>query len=239
MELKVRSIEGIEQKSVQEVEEQLLVKHEESLDDPKPVDDTPVVEQKTEVDPVKSETIVPEINEEGVLSFIKEKYNKKINSVEELFAEREQREELPEDVAAYLKYKKETGRGFEDFSKLNRDIESIDPDKLLRDYLTATEKGLDAEDIESLMEDYSYDEEIDDETTVRKTRLQKKKAIAKAKDYFESEKEKYSVPLESSGSSISDEDAKSLEEYKQYVQESSTYEDEVKRKSEWFTKKNG
>ena len=87
------------------------------------------------------------------------------------------------------------------------------------------------------MEDYSYDEEIDDETTVRKTRLQKKKAIAKAKDYFESEKEKYSVPLESSGSSISDEDAKSLEEYKQYVQESSTYEDEVKRKSEWFTKK--
>ena len=237
MELKVRSIEGIEQKSVQEVEEQLLVKHEESLDDPKPVDDTPVVEQKTEVDPVKSETIVPEINEDGVLSFIKEKYNKKINSVEELFAEREQREELPEDVAAYLKYKKETGRGFEDFSKLNRDIESIDPDKLLRDYLTATEKGLDAEDIESLMEDYSYDEEIDDETTVRKTRLQKKKAIAKAKDYFESEKEKYSVPLESSGSSISDEDAKSLEEYKQYVQESSTYEDEVKRKSEWFTKK--
>ena len=84
---------------------------------------------------------------------------------------------LPEDVAAYLKYKKETGRGFEDFSKLNRDIESIDPDKLLRDYLTATEKGLDAEDIESLMEDYSYDEEIDEKLITKIRNYCKKKSI--------------------------------------------------------------
>ena len=33
---------------------------------------------------------------------------------------RRSKSELPEDVAAYFKYKKETGRGIEDFVKLNR-----------------------------------------------------------------------------------------------------------------------
>ena len=230
MEFKVRAIDGIEQKSVQEVEEQLLDQHEQEVN--QEVDETKEVVNQ-EVD----ETQSSELKEEDVLSFIKNKYNKEITSVEDLFQAREESEQLPEDVAAYLKYKKETGRGFEDFSKLNRDLDSVNPDKLLRDYLIATEKGLDAEDIDALMEDYSYDEELDDETTVKKVKLQKKKAIAKAKEYFESEKEKYRVPLESSGSSISEEDKKALEEYKQYVQQATTYEEEAKRKSDWFTQK--
>ena len=230
MEFKVRAIDGIEQKSVQEVEGQLLDQHEQQVN-------LQVDETQEDVTPQVDETQSSELKEEDVLSFIKNKYNKEITSVEDLFQAREESEQLPEDVAAYMKYKKETGRGFEDFSKLNRDIDSVNPDKLLRDYLMATEKGLDAEDIVALMEDYSYDEELDDETTVKKVKLQKKKAIAKAKEYFESEKEKYRVPLESSGSSISEEDKRALEEYKQYVQQATTYEEEAKRKSDWFTQK--
>jgi len=217
MELKVRAIDGIESKSVQEVENELLEKHE--------------TEVKT------TETKTSTLNEDDVLSFIKNKYGKEINSLDELTQAREASEELPEDVAAYFKYKKETGRSINDFVKLNKDIDSVNPDVLLRDYLVATEKGLDSEDIDSLMEDYSYDEELDDETVVKKTKLLKKKAIAKAKDYFESEKEKYGTRLESSGSSISEEDKKALEDYKQYVQQATTYEEEVKRKSDWFAKK--
>tara|TARA_B110000977_G_scaffold199432_1_gene286799 strand:- start:273 stop:1355 length:1083 start_codon:yes stop_codon:yes gene_type:complete len=230
MEYKVRVVDGIEPKGVQEVEGQLLDKHEEEIN--------PQVDpQGGEVNPQVDESKSLELNEESVLSFIKNKYGKQINSVEELWAEREQSQEIPEDVAAYMKYKKDTGRGFSDFSKLNRDIDAENPDKLLRDYLTATEKGLDADDIESMMEDYSFDEDLDDETSVRKIKLQKKKAIAKAKDYFESEKEKYSIPLESRGNTISEEESKELEEYKQYVQKSSTNEEEVKRKTDWFAKK--
>lgn len=245
MEFKVKAIDGIEQKSVQEVENELLEKHEEELNqevEPSSEEVKEELTQEVENNEVADADNAPttqssELNEEDVLSFIKNRYNKEVTSVQDLFQEREESEPLPEDVAAYLKYKKETGRGFEDFSKLNRDIDSIDPDKLLREYLTATEKGLDAEDIDALMEDYSYDEELDDESTVRKVKLQKKKAIAKAKDYFESEKEKYRVPLESSGSSISEEDKKALEDYKQYVEQATTYEEEAKRKSEWFSKK--
>ena len=87
-----------------------------------------------------------------------------INSLDELNAAREETEKLPEDVAAYFKYKKETGRGIEDYVKLQKDFSSMNPDNLLREYLTITEgEGLDPEDIDSLMEDYSYDEELDDE----------------------------------------------------------------------------
>lgn len=242
MEFKVREIDSVEQKSVQEVENELLEKHEQEVN--LEVDNS-TEEVNSEVDNNKesannaqtTETEASGLTEEDVLSFIKNKYDKQINSVQDLFQAREESEPLPEDVAAYLKYKKETGRGFDDFSKLNRDLDTIDPDKLLKEYLMATEKGLDEEDIDSLMEDYSYDEELDDETTVKKIRLKKKKDIAKAKEYFESEKEKYRVPLESSGSPISDEDKKALEEYKQYVQQATTYEEEAKRKTDWFMQK--
>ena len=33
-------------------------------------------------------------------------------------------EPLPEDVSAYFEYKKKTGRGIEDYVKLNRDFDS-------------------------------------------------------------------------------------------------------------------
>jgi hypothetical protein len=242
MELKVRAIDGIEQKSVQEVENELLEKHEQEVNSEV---DSSTEQVNSEVDDNKvdaenaqtTETQSSELSEDDVLSFIKKKYDKEITSVQDLFQAREESEPLPEDVATYLKYKKETGRGFEDFSKLNRDLDAVNPDKLLKEYLMATEKGLDEEDIDALMEDYSYDEELDDETAVKKIRLKKKKDIAKAKEYFESEKEKYRIPLESSGSSISEEDKKALEDYKQYVQQATTYEEEAKRKTDWFMQK--
>jgi hypothetical protein len=240
MDIKVREITDIEAKSVQEVEQALLKKHEEQFNDPAEV--TIVDDANEEVEAgveagVAAEPTSSEMREEDIVSFINNKYGREINSIEELTAAREETEELPEDVAAYFKYKKETGRNIEDFVKLNRDIDSMNPDRLLKDYLTRTEKGLDEEDIDSLMEDYTYDEDYDEASDIKKIKLKKKKDIAKAKDYFESEKEKYRVPLESSGSSISEEDTKALAEYKQYVQQASTYEEEAKRKSNWFSQK--
>ena len=139
MEFKVKAIDGIEQKSVQEVESELLKSHEEKYNDTDTTEHTAEENSSEVTTEVTTEDSV--LKEEDVLSFIKDRYNKEITSVEDLFQQREEAEELPEDVAAYLKYKKETGRGFEDFSKLNRDIDNIDPDKILKDYLTATEEG--------------------------------------------------------------------------------------------------
>ena len=111
----------------------------------------PVQEKKTE--PVEDKTPSLELNDDNVLSYIKDRYNKDINSVDELFAEKEANEPLPEDVSAYLKYKKETGRNIQDFYNLQKDYDSMDDNSVLANYYSNTEEGLDAIDIQDIIED--------------------------------------------------------------------------------------
>jgi len=235
MEITVRDLGESDGKSVQEVEQGLLDKHAEENSD------EAVASTGAITGSVEEEVIAVEeekgLSEEQVLSFIEQKYGKQINSLDDFTQAREESEPLPEDVAAYFNFKKETGRGIEDFVNLNKDFDEMNPDKLLKNYLMATEKGLDEDDINDMMEDYSYDEDLDEESTIRKTKIAKKKMIAKAKDHFESEKEKYRVPLESRGGSISEEDTRNLEAYKQSVQEANTNEEALDRRSEWYTQK--
>jgi hypothetical protein len=235
MEFKVKEVGAIESKSVQEVEDALLKKHEGEQEDSEAESATAAAEEALAIEAIASDTGYG-VTEENVLSFIKNKYGKDIKSLDELTAEKES-EKMPEDVAAYYKYKKETGRGFGDFAKLQVNHDEMDSEKLLRDYLSATEEGLDSEDIEMLMEDYSFDEDLDEDSDIKKIKIARKKTIAKAKSYFNEQKEKYKIPLESSGSSISESDAEELEAYKQYTESAKTYEEEVKRKRDWFHKK--
>ena len=253
MELKVRAVDAVEEKSVQEVEQELLDKHEEKFNDSSEtkednpqvkmdfaeesvVDDTPKAENTPEEmpEPVQEQA---ELSEEDVLSYIGKRYGKEINSLDELNASREEAEELPEDVAAYFKYKKETGRGIEDYVKLQRDFSAMNPDSLLREYLTVTEgEGLDPEDIDSLMEDYSWDEELDEESVIKKTKLAKKKTIAKAKKFFNEQKELYKQPLESRPAVDSQSNNEELQEYRQYLESVKTQQQESEAKRDWFLK---
>lgn len=236
MEIKVKEVGVVEEKSVQQVEQELLEKHEEKLSEEVESEETTEVVAQEETEEEEDTTQPSELNEESVLSFIKNKYGREINSLDELTAAQES-EEMPEDVAAYYKYKKETGRGIDDYVRLNKDFDELTPDTLLREYLSATEEGLDSEDIDMLMDEYSFDEDIDDDADIKKIKIARKKTIAKAKKYFNEQKEKYRVPLESSGSSISESDSKDLEAYKQYIESSKTYEEELRRKHDWFIKK--
>ena len=246
MEIKVREMSELDSKSSQEIEKELLEKHEQQFSEVSSSDEIEVVSEplpdETTTEAPEEEATIEEVaqqpydlKEEDVLSYIGNRYGKEINSIEELMSEREKAEEMPEDVAAYFKYKKETGRGISDFVKLQQDYTTMNPDSLLKEYLTLTEEGLDAEDIESLMEDYSYDEELDDESDVRKTKLAKKKIIAKANRFFKEQQELYKQPLESSGSS--NEANEELQAYKQYLNTAKTQQEEANRKRDWFVKK--
>jgi len=241
---KVRALDGAEQKSAVQVEQELLDKHEQQFADisnPKPADVPPVDTPPADVPPVDAppadDDSSYELSEEQVLSYIGKRYNKQINSLDELTAQREETEALPEDVAAYLKYKQETGRGINDFMQLNRDVDSMDPETLLREYLSSTQEGLDADDIDVLMDDYRYDEDIDDELTIRKIKLETKKAVAEAKKFFNTQKEKYRIPLESRADSVSEEQKEAYENYKRYIEQSKTIEEENERKRDWFNQK--
>ena len=231
MEIKVKAVDGNTQKSKAEIEEQLLQKHEAQQNETKveekpekvepkaeekekPAEETPVVEEKTPSS---------ELNDEHVLNFIKERYNKDINSVEELFETKESNVELPEDVKLYFDYKKETGRGIEDFYKLQKNYDDMDEDSVLADYLSIQEEGLDAIDIQDIMDDrFGYDSEEDEEKDIKKKKLAKKRELAKARKFFKEQKDKYKVPLESSGGGLSDEQENNLNAYKTMLEESNS-----------------
>ena len=259
MDIKVREV-STEEKSSQEIEQELLDKHEEKTqaeteqvestevkveDQPeqevevKEVNDTDQeekpVEEVVEEQPPQMETPT-ELDENEVLSYIGKRYGKEINSIDELVSTREESEPLPEDVAAYLKYKKETGRGFNDFAKLQRDYTDLSPDALLREYYSITEEGLDSEDIDLLMEDFAFDEEIHEPTEIKKIKLAKKKEIAKAKRYLKQQQEQYKQPLESRESSATANNDE-LIEYRQYLESAKTQEEQANHKREWFVKK--
>ena len=96
---------------------------------------------------------------------------------------------------------------------------------------------MDSDDIDALMEDYYFDEDLDDDSFIKKTKIAKKKAIGEAKKYFNQQKEQYSAPLESRGLDVPDEEKEVFEAYKQYTKEAATIEESNKRKREWFDQK--
>ena len=259
MDIKVREVTA-EEKSSQQIEQELLDKHEEKTQSQtEQVETTEVkveeqpqqeVEVKEETENVQEEKPVeevveeqppqtqtpPELNEDEVLSYIGKRYGKEINSIDDLVSERKESEPLPEDVAAYLKYKKETGRGFNDFAKLQRDYTDLSPDALLREYYSITEEGLDSEDIDLLMEDFVYDEDVHEPTEIKKIKLAKKKEIAKAKKFLKQQQEQYKQPLESRESSATANNDE-LIEYRQYLEVAKTQEEQASHKRQWFAKK--
>ena len=244
MEIKVKDLGLVEEKSRAEVEEQLLKKHEEKFEDTpqqqevaeKVNTNEPVQEDSPE--PVENKTPSSELNDENVLSYIKDRYNKDINSVDELFAEKEANEPLPEDVSAYLKYKKETGRGIEDFYRLQKDYTDMDENSVLANYYASTEEGLDEIDIQDIIEDkFDFDEEIDDPKDIKKIKLAKKRELAKAKKFLNEQKDKYKVPLESSGDGLSADQQENLNAYKSYIDESKSIKEQTTKRYDYFLNK--
>ena len=248
MEFKVKEVTK-EEKSRVEVENELLKKHEEKFEDSgdEKVDvdkvnvsgDNPEVNSSTpESKEVVEENKVSDINDSDVLSYIKNRYDKDIKSVDDLFAEKEANLDLPEDVSAYFKYKQETGRGIEDFYNLQKDFDSMDDNAVLANYYSSVEEGLDEIDIQDLIEDkFSYDEELDEEREVKKLKLAKKRELAKAKKFLNEQKDKYNIPLESSGGGLSEDQEKNLNAYKSYIEESKSLEEANSKKAEFFVQK--
>lgn len=228
MELKVRALDEVQEKSVQEIEQELLDKAQQQNEAVQQEEEQ--VQEEVQVDDTSSEGF----GENDVLTYLKNRYNKEISSIDELFEQKESNQELPEDVSAFLDYKKKTGRGISDYVKLNRDFDNMADDQLLIEYFKSTEDGLDEEDIQIMMDDYSYDEELDDETEIKKIRLKKKKTVAKAKKYFNEQKEMYKQPLESSPAGISESEKEEVDAALQYIKQSKSYEEELGRKREVF-----
>ena len=99
--------------------------------------------------------------------------------------------QLPENIEKLVSFMEETGGTIEDYARLNADYSKVDDVTLLKEYYKKEKPYLEGEDIDLILEDFVYDEEVDEEKDMRKKKIAFKEEVAKAKSYLEETKSKY------------------------------------------------
>ena len=99
--------------------------------------------------------------------------------------------QLPENIEKLVSFMEETGGTIEDYARLNADYSNVDDKTLLKEYYKKNKPYLDSSDLELLLEDFDYDEDLDEERDIRKKKLAFKEEVAKAKGFLEETKSKY------------------------------------------------
>ena len=195
-----------------------------------------VVEENTEqrVEDVRSETpVVEEITEEEV----QEQTEQLTEDIAEAIEEQKQTGvDLPENIQKVVDFMNDTGGTLEDYVKLNQDYSKLNNEQLLREYYETTKPHLDKEDIDLLMEDFSYDEELDDERDVRKRKIAYKEELAKAQNHMESLKSKYYDEIKA-GSRLTPEQQKAVEFFNRYNKENEESTKVAEQQKNTFLKK--
>ena len=99
--------------------------------------------------------------------------------------------QLPENIEKLVSFMEETGGTIEDYTRLNADYSNVDEKTLLKEYYKKNKPYLDNSDVELLLEDFDYDEDLDEDRDIRKKKLAFKEEVAKAKGFLEETKVKY------------------------------------------------
>ena len=195
-----------------------------------PVEEAPVEEPVVEETPVQEETPVEEPTEAAaeepvLMEITEEEAEVAANQLDEQIAEAvlEQEKtgvELPENIQKVVDFMSETGGSLEDYVRLNTDYSSLNEDQLLREYYETKYSAYDREDIDFLLADkFSYDEELDDEREIRLKKLERKQALAEAKNHLDGLKSKYYDEIKM-GSRLNPEQQKAVEFFNRYNKES-------------------
>ncbi len=157
-------------------------------------DDSDAIVEKPE-DSGDSKEVVEEIRTaekevESPLSVIEDTEKKEVvqEKLQQPVAEQKQ---LPENIDKLVTFMEETGGTVEDYVRLNADYTNVDNKTLISEYYKQTKPHLDSEDVSLLLEDFDYDEDIDEPKDIRKKKIAFKEEAAKAKDFLEGLKSKY------------------------------------------------
>ena len=155
-----------------------------------------------------------EIDDQKVLNYLKDRYQKEYNTLDEVLTTKE-KAELPDDIKKLMEF------GVENYIKINKDWESVSQSELLTEYYKQTKPHLDADDISYMLEEeYSYDEDIDDDRDIKKKKVALKEELFKAKDYLNSLKDKYKVDLESKSADVPEDYKQAFSFYQEYKNKS-------------------
>jgi hypothetical protein len=195
-----------------------------TTDETPQVDDQVLDTQPEEV--VENNNVLTFNSDDDVLEYLKTK-EELISKV----APKSESKELPEDVKKYLEFKEETGRGYSDFLEYQRDFSELDEQDIVKRYMKEMNPEFDGDDIQDeFLEAYAYDQELDDERDIKKKTRAFKKAHADALQYFNSQKEKYAIPLGSNDIDIPTE----YKSAKEFVDSIKTQEELSQKQNEVF-----
>ena len=174
----------------------------------------PTQEQK-EIQP-EAETQEEKVLEEVVNTEdkIEEKVEEVKEQVEEAIAKTEATgEPLPESVQKLVEFMNDTGGDLNDYVKLNQDYSKLDNQDLLFEYYKQTKPHLNNEEINFMMEDqFSYDENDNTETEIRRKKLALKEQVANARNHLDGLKSKYYEEIKS-GSKLTSEQQEAIDFY--------------------------
>ncbi len=195
-----------------------------------PVEEAPVEEPVVEETPVQEETPVEEPTEAAaeepvLMEITEEEVEEATEQLEDEVADAIKESatsgaNLPENIQKVVDFMSETGGSLEDYVRLNTDYSSLNEDQLLREYYETKYSAYDREDIDFLLADkFSYDEDLDDEREVRLKKLERKQALAEAKNHLDGLKSKYYDEIKM-GSRLNPEQQKAVEFFNRYNKES-------------------
>ena len=153
-------------------------------------------QEAQEVQEVAKVEIASEEPEQVMQEIIEEEVAEKVEQLEEQFDkaldnQQEKGKPLPENIEKLVTFMEETGGTLNDYVRLSTDYSNVNEDTLLKEYYKKTKPYLEGEDINLILEDFSYDEELDEERDIRKKKIAYKEEVAKARTFLEETKSKY------------------------------------------------
>jgi hypothetical protein len=175
------------------------------------VEDTPVIQEVTEEEVQEQTETLQEQVEDAVQQ------------------SQDTAEPLPENIQKVVNFMSETGGTLEDYVRLNADYSNVDNNTLLREYYRQSKPHLDSEDVSILLEDFTWDEDVDDEKDIRKKKIAYKEEVAKAKGFLEGLKDKYYDEIKLRPG-VTQEQQKAVDFFNRYNEEQQT----IKQRTESF-----
>ena len=174
-------------------------------------------------------TVLEEVTEEEIVEQVEELSEQ----VEQAVVEADAGIDLPENIQKVVDFMNDTGGSLEDYVKLNTDYSALNEAQLIKEYYETTKPHLDKEDIELLMEDFSYDEELDEPKEIRKAKIAFKEEAAKAKQHLEKLKNNYYEEIKA-GSKLNPEQQKAVDFFNRYNKEQETVKKENEQQAKIF-----
>ena len=140
---------------------------------------------------------------------------------------------LPENIQKLVDFMEDTGGSVEDYVSLNRDVASMDNSEILDEYYKKTKSHLSSEERDFLLEDkYGFDEDVDDDRTIRSKKIALKEQVA----YLDGQKSKYYEEIKA-GSKLTSEQQEAISFFNRYNKESEETDNLINTNKDIFNKK--